>query len=197
MNFLAHLFLSGDDEDIIMGNMIADFIRNKEVDNYSLDVQKGIQLHRNIDHYTDNHTEVRKGTERLRPHHRKYSPVVIDLFYDHLLVKNWERYTDEGLDDFCNRMYKILNDRMGVMPTRLARRLPLMIEDNWLTKYGTEEGMLFVLKKMDQRTKFPSDFAAGVAHLKDGFENFNAEFNTFFPEVIDYVDVQITLQSED
>ena len=87
MNFLAHLFLSFENEDHVIGNFIADFIRNKEVKNYSLEIQQGIQIHREIDSFTDNHPSVRKGTFRLRPHHRKYAPVVIDILYDHYIGK--------------------------------------------------------------------------------------------------------------
>ncbi len=184
MNFLAHLFLSGENEDIIVGNMIADFIRNKEVANYSTAVQKGITIHRFIDRYTDNHPEVRKGTHRLQPHHHKYAPVVIDLFYDHLLVHNWERYSNETIENFSDKMYGVLEKRMEEMPEKLKRRLPNMIASDWLPKYGTDKGMQKVLEIMDQRTKFPSDFASGIEHLKADFARYNEEFNSFFPEMI-------------
>mgnify|MGYP000161708143 CR=1 FL=1 len=188
MNFLAHLFLSGEDEDIIVGNMIADFIRNKEVAGFSPEVQKGIHLHRLIDSYTDNHEEVRKGTSRLRPHHRKYAPVVIDLFYDYLLAKNWDTYSNISLNDFCQNMYQVLNKRMEEMPLKLKERLPGMIESNWLVKYGTFDGLHYVLEMMDRRTKFPSNFTSGIGDLKVGMEDFNREFNTFFPDVFTYVE---------
>ena len=176
MNFLAHLFLSGKDEDIIVGNMIADFIRNKEVENYSTAVQKGIKIHRFIDRYTDNHPEVRKGTRRLQPHHHKYAPVVIDLFYDHLLVYNWKTYSDETIENFSNNMYGVLEKRMEEMPLKLQKRLPNMIASDWLPMYGNEKGMLKVFEMMDRRTKFPSDFVSGIEHLKTDFEFYNEEF---------------------
>lgn len=147
MNFLAHLFLSGTDPDLIVGNLIADFLRNKDLDNYSKEVQAGIFLHRKIDSYTDNHPEVRKGTHRLQPKHHKYAPVVIDLFYDHLLVKNWSTYKEQQLIDYTTFIYGILESRMDEMPESLKKRLPNMIADNWLLRYGTIDGMKFVLEK--------------------------------------------------
>lgn len=191
MNFLAHLFLSGTDENIIVGNMIADFIRNKEVENFKTGVQKGIKIHRFIDRYTDNHPQVRKGTHRLQPHHHKYSPVVIDLFYDHLLVHNWELYSNESIESFSNKMYDVLEKRMEEMPLKLKKRLPNMIASDWLPKYGTENGLLRVLEIMDRRTKFPSNFVAGIAHLKADFDYYNEEFNLFFPEMIESVNAMI------
>ena len=82
MNYLAHLFLSCQDEDLVIGNFIADSIRNKEVATFSPAIQQGISLHRKIDAYTDSHPIVRLSTRRLHPHHHKYAPVVIDIFFD-------------------------------------------------------------------------------------------------------------------
>jgi len=188
MNFLAHLFLSCDNEDLLIGNFIADFIRNHEVENYSESIQKGIVLHRQIDTYTDTHPIVKQGVHRLQPFHSKYAPVVIDIIFDHLLANNWSRYSGQSLDDFAKYIYEILNDRMGELPKKLQKRLPEMIEGNWLQAYGTKEGMLFTFKKMDERTSFPSNFSKAMDHLELDFEAYNSEFNQFFPEVIQFVD---------
>jgi len=187
MNFLAHLYLSGDNEDWLLGNFVADFIRNKEVENYPPEVQQGIALHRLIDQYTDNHPIVRQGTHRLQPHHRKYAPVVIDILYDHLLCKNWDQYSSQSLQDFASKAYKILESRIDEMPVRLQKRLLPMIADNWLVKYGSEEGMRYTFYRMDLRTSFPSNFAKAYDHLMEDFDTYNKEFNQFFPEVIEYV----------
>ena len=187
MNFLAHLYLSCDNEDLLLGNFVADFIRNKEVENYPPEVQKGIELHRNIDRYTDNHPVVRQGTHRLQPHHHKYAPVVIDILYDHLLCKNWERYSSKSLQNFAAGTYQTLERRVDEMPAKLQRRLAPMIADNWLVRYGSEDGMRFTFAKMDMRTSFPSNFAKAYDHLMEDFDVYNKEFNQFFPEVIKYV----------
>jgi len=187
MNFLAHLFLSGDNEDLMIGNIIADFIRNREVETFSPAVQKGIQLHRQIDTYTDQHQKVRQGTHRLQANHRKYAPVVIDIFYDHLLAKNWHEYHPEPIERFTPKVYQILRNRMEEMPKRLKHQLPKMIEDNWLEKYGTIEGMQFVFERMDLRTTFPSNFSSAMDDLEEHYDLFNEEFNQFFPEVVHFV----------
>ena len=188
MNFLAHLFLSCQSEDLIIGNMIADFIRNKEVAGYSEGVQQGIFLHRSIDHFTDNHAMVRQGTQRLRPIHGKYSPVVIDIFYDYCLAKNWATYSPQKFPEFREWIYDILRKRKNDLPDRLEKRISRWIEGDWLQGYSTKEGLHFVFKQMDKRTKFPSAFAKSVDHLHENFELYNKEFNLFFPEVIQMVD---------
>ena len=188
MNFLAHIFLSCGSEDLLIGNFIADFISNKEVNQYDPEVQKGIQLHREIDSYTDNHPVVRQGTHRLQPNHRKYAPVVIDILYDHLLANNWKRYKAQELKVFSKEVYKILERRMDDLPLKLKKRLPEMITGDWLTQYGTEEGMIFTLKKMDERTSFPSNFVGAMDDLKENYDLFDGEFNTLFPELIKIVE---------
>jgi acyl carrier protein phosphodiesterase len=188
MNFLAHLFLSCESEDLIVGNFIADFISNKEVKNYSDEIQKGIVLHRSIDSYTDTHPIVRKGTERLRPYHRKYSPVVIDVLYDYLLAKNWKRYSSQSFSVFRKWIYEILQDRAGEMPMKVQQRLPRMIEHDWLKGYSTYKGLQFTFDSLDRRTSFPSYFTKAVNHLKADQKAYNEEFLLFFPEVIAFVD---------
>ncbi len=187
MNFLAHLYLSCDNEDLMIGNFIADFIRNKEVKNYSPEIQKGIVLHRQIDTYTDVHPLVKKGTHRLQQYHHKYSPVIVDVFYDYLLANNWEKYSGESLDEFCESVYKILENRIGDLPDKLQRRLPTMIEHQWLQAYKTEAGMRYTFKRLSERLSKPEYLDGVVDNLLESEEEFHKEFNSFFPQVINYV----------
>ncbi|MFT4760631.1 MAG: acyl carrier protein phosphodiesterase [Paraglaciecola sp.] len=187
MNFLAHLYLSGEDEDLLIGNFIADFIRNREVPNYSEGVQKGIHLHRKIDYYTDNHLVVRKGTHRLRANHGKYAPVVLDVLFDYLLANNWEKYSDEPITDYTKKVYAILTKNRDILPAKIGARLPEMIADNWLIKYGWDDGLRYVFERMKTRVSQPLLLNNSVESLKADYDLFEAEFNEFFPEVIAYV----------
>ena len=187
MNFLAHLFLSYENEDLIIGNLIADFISNKQVPNFSQEVQRGIQLHRNIDTFTDKHKVVRKGTKRLQATHHKYAPVVIDIFYDYLLTMNWDKYSDLSFPLFRKKIYEILERRMEEMPPKLKKYLPNMIERDWLLSYSTKEGMEFTFDRVKKRTSFPSSLEKATENLFKDLNLYNEEFNQFFPEVILYV----------
>ena len=190
MNFLAHTFLSCDDEELLIGNFMADFISNKKLAGLPHGVRKGVELHRKIDTYTDQHPLVRKGTQRLRKKHGKYAPVLIDIFYDYILANNWNKYSTETLDAFTQRVYGILEKWIGVMPEKLRKRLPGMIAGNWLSQYGRLEGLEFVLERMDKRTRFPSNFTGASADLLADYALYETEFNQFFPEVISYVEIQ-------
>lgn len=187
MNFLAHLYLSGENEELLIGNFVADFIRNREVATYSKGIQKGIQLHRKIDYYTDNHPIVRKGTHRLQANHRKYAPVVLDVLFDYLLANNWEKYSEEPIADYTQRVYRILAKNRAILPAKIGNRLPEMIADNWLVKYGWDDGLNYVFERMKKRVSKPELLNNAVASLKADYDLFEEEFNAFFPEVIEYV----------
>ena len=191
MNFLAHLYLSRNNENLLIGNFIADFIRNKELKDYPEEIQKGVILHRQIDSYTDNHPQVLKGTRRLHQHHHKYAPVVIDILYDHILANNWSLYSNQSLDEFATEIYEILNRRKHEMPFKLQKQLSAMITGKWLQSYKTKAGLLNTLQMMDKRTAFPSIFTAALEHMEEDYELLNEEFNRFFPELILFVEEQI------
>ena len=102
MNFLAHIYLSGDNDLIKIGNFMADGIRGKQYENYPLEIQKGIILHRAIDTFTDAHPIFRQSTKRLHNNYHHYAGVIVDILYDHFLAKNWNKYSDEKLEDFVD-----------------------------------------------------------------------------------------------
>ena len=189
MNFLAHLFLSCQSEDLLIGNFIADFLNKKEADLYPESIRQGIDLHRKIDSFTDNHPKVRQGTKRLQPFHHKYSAVAIDILYDYLLVKNWSKFSGQNLEDFAQETYRLLEKNFDVLPPKLQKRLPFMIADDWLLKYGTEAGLTFVFEKTQQRLSKPEYLDNVVPNFLKDVDLYDAEFNVFFPEVIEYVEL--------
>lgn len=184
MNYLAHLHLSSHRPMLTIGNLIADFVNKKQAEIYAPAVQTGIALHRLIDTYTDQHPVVRMGTERLRPIQGKYAPVVIDILYDHLLAVNWDKYSAMSLPDFAQKQYALLEEHLDILPKKLQKNLPGMIAGNWLVGYKEEAGIRYTLRRMDQRTKFPSFFDQAYDTLREFYPLFEKEFNTFYPELI-------------
>nr|WP_235295669.1 acyl carrier protein phosphodiesterase [Portibacter marinus] len=164
---------------------MADFITNRQVSEYSPEIQKGIQLHRMIDSFTDNHEMVRKGTKRLRNYHGKYAPVVIDILYDNILARNWDQYHERALEDFTRDAYLTLYQRMTDLPDKLKQRVPLMVADDFLTKYRDENGLKRALRSLDRRAKFASNFEAAAQQLRNERALFESEFHSFFPEVVE------------
>ncbi len=184
MNFLAHLFLSCEREPLVVGNFIADFIRNKELPNYSPEIQEGILLHRQIDHFTDVHPLVLQGVRRLYTDHHKYAPVIIDVYYDYFLSHAWGAFTDEPLQGFTKRIYHILTDNLEVMPPKLQQQLTMMVADDWLMNYSTFPGMEATFQRMSRRVSRPDDLQGVMQSMERDHDLLAQEFSQFFPEVI-------------
>lgn len=183
MNYMAHIYLSHEKEEQLLGNFIADFIGNKDLVDYDEKIVEGIMLHRKIDAFTDNHTVVRQGTKRLRETQGKYAPVVIDIIYDYFLCKNWSEFSDESIHNFRQKSYSSLTKQTQKLPERIKLKVDRMIDGDFLTMYDSLDGMKFVFEQMDKRTKFPSKFVHAIDTIESNYEDFNSEFLTFFPEI--------------
>ena len=183
MNFLAHIYLSGENDLIKIGNFMADGIRGKQFENYPAEIQKGIILHRYIDTYTDAHPIFRKSTKRLHENYHHYAGVIVDMFYDHFLAKNWSNYSDENLVDFTNRFYQSLKDNYDFLSERTKGMMPYMIERNWLVSYQTIEGINKILTQMDGRTKNESKMRFASHELIEYYSDFEMEFTSFFEDI--------------
>jgi acyl carrier protein phosphodiesterase len=183
MNFLAHIYLSGDNDLIKIGNFMADGIHGKNFDNFPLDIRKGIILHRAIDTFTDAHPIFRQSTKRLHANYHHYSGIIVDMFYDHFLAKNWSNYSEETLDEYTARFYQSLHDNEQSLSEKTKRIMPYMIQHNWLVSYQTIEGIEKILAQMDTRMKYESNMRFSVAELQTYYSEFETEFTTFFEEV--------------
>jgi len=183
MNFLAHIYLSFEDDEITIGNFIADSIRGNKYKHLPERVQKGIKLHRKIDSFTDAHPTVRKSTKRLHKNYSHYSGIIVDIFYDHFLAKNWKTYSDTPLDVFVNNFYDLLEDNYEILPVGVHRMMPYMIADNWIFNYSKMEGIAKVLNGMNRRTKNKSKMNFAILDLEEHYDKFEKEFTSFFEEL--------------
>ena len=183
MNFLAHLYLSGDNHEIIIGNFIADGIVGKKYLQYPSTIQQGIQLHRAIDSFTDAHEIVRKSKCRLHARYKHYKGVIIDIFYDHYLAKNWQQYSEIPLDVYVNSIYTLLQQHHTVLPGKIQQLLPYMIQYNWLYNYQYKEGIAEILKGMNRRTKKQSQMDVAINDLIKFDSDFEKDFTLFFEDL--------------
>lgn len=184
MNFLAHIYLSFGDDEITLGNFIADSIRGNKYKHLPERVQKGIKLHRFIDTYTDSHPTVRQSTKRLHENYSHYSGVIVDIFYDHFLAKNWKDYSEVPLDNFVDGFYDLLAHNYEILPDATKHMMPYMIADNWIFNYSKMEGISRVLNGMNRRTKNKSKMNFAILDLETHYTEFEKEFTIFFEELI-------------
>lgn len=183
MNFLAHIYLSGDNDLVKIGNFMADGIRGKQFETYPKEIQKGIILHREIDTFTDAHFIFRESTKKLHENYHHYAGVIVDILYDHFLAKNWNTYSDEKLENFVNRFYNSLHDNYHLLSEKTQDIMPYMIRQNWLLSYQTVEGIKNILTQMDRRTKNQSKMRFATAELIANYGAFESEFTTFFEDL--------------
>ncbi|UGU16253.1 acyl carrier protein phosphodiesterase [Sinomicrobium kalidii] len=184
MNFLAHIYLSGEDEFIQIGNFIADGIKGKKYLAFPQKIQEGILLHREIDSFTDHHPVVRQSTKRLHPNYSHYSGVVVDMFYDHFLAKNWKRYSDIPLEVFAENFYRMLQKHHAVLPERTRNMIPHMIRDNWLVNYASLAGIDRAMTQLNRRTDYQAHMNEAINDLREHYPLFEKEFTGFFEELI-------------
>ncbi len=195
MNFLAHIYLSGHNEQIILGNFIADHVKGKSYKSYSAGIQKGILLHRAIDSYTDSHPIFKKSKKRLVPRYGHYSAVIVDILYDHFLAKNWSDYSKQDLELFVDDFYEILEKNFDILPEPVKYLTPFMIADNWLVSYSTTKGIKKVLEGMNRRTRNRSKMNNAVDELAQYYKEFSREFRLFFEDLRSYSDQQLKILS--
>jgi acyl carrier protein phosphodiesterase len=184
MNFLAHLYLSGSDVEIRLGNFIGDYVKGIHFESYPTLVQKGIKLHRAIDSLTDNHSSTKICKEILKPELGKYSGVVTDVLFDHILAIEWEKYSQRDLKNYTRTFYMQMLQHYHILPQQVKRFLPFMIQSNRLYSYKTTEGIQKALEIMSNHTSLPSKADYAIDQLNRNFELFSNQFELLFADLI-------------
>ena len=185
MNFLAHLVLSPKEANFISGNLAADFLRGSDRKLISKSVQCGILMHQFVDRFTDTHVLVKTSKDRLKNHFRLFSGVLVDVYYDHFLAKDFENIANISLEEFSEYIYETLEKNIGQLPPRLKQFVPIMIRENILLSYRKLEGVQTALTKINQRVKKKFSVGLAMAVLKDIYERLENDFQKYFPCLID------------
>lgn len=191
MNFLSHLYLSGESEGLLIGNFIADSVKGSAFNTFSPEIQKGILLHRKIDAYTDSHAIVEESKKRLREKYKKYASVIVDVYYDHYLAANWKDYSDQSLDQYTQKIYSLINQHKHNFPLKSQHFTKYMLEYNILSAYANLDGIERVLHGMSRRASFVSNMEHAIHDLKEHYPLFENEFKEFFPELQRFVNTQL------
>jgi acyl carrier protein phosphodiesterase len=168
----------------MVGNFIGDFVKGRNLhERFEPEVVRGIELHRAIDEYTDDHPVVSQSKQRLRAKYRHYAAVIVDVFYDHYLAHNWNLYNTTPLAAYADSAYATLNEHHSILPEQVKQMLPYMIKGNWLLNYGRIEGIQRALTGMARRTRFDSKMDESINDLRQFYTEFDQEFIAFFPDL--------------
>lgn len=183
MNYLAHLTLSFDNPALMVGNFVADFTRRKLYPTFPAAVRQGIELHHYIDHFTDSHPTTEAARALLRPRQAKYSGVVLDMFYDHFLARQYARWGRASLDQFAHNSYAVLGEAQDLFPAKAARTLRYMQGGDWLRAYASEEGLAKSLAGLSRRAGFDNAMAQAMTQLQTERQFFEEGFESFYPQL--------------
>ncbi len=188
MNFLAHTYLSGSNDEIVIGNFKGDYVKGKNYIHLPELVRKGVMIHRDIDTFTDAHSITRRSRLRLVEGYHKYAGVIVDIFYDHFLAISWQKYCGIPLRDYVDRTYDILKRNYKTLPQGIKVWFPTFLENNWMLAYQNVEGIELVLERMSANTSLPDHTSFAIRRLREQYDDFLGEFGEFFPAIIDFIE---------
>ncbi|OIR08346.1 acyl carrier protein phosphodiesterase [mine drainage metagenome] len=192
MNYLAHAYLSFDQEEILVGNMISDFVKGKKKFNYSAGIQKGIALHRAIDVFTDTHKITHEAKQYLKPAVGLYAGAFMDILYDHFLANDKNEFPDDAsLFSFTKNTYSLLEKNAAAFPERFQMMFPHMKQHDWLYNYQFNFGMEKSFGGLVRRAKYLSDSSNAFQIFEKEYDHFKNFYEIFFPELKNFARQQL------
>ena len=190
MNHLAHAYLSGDNDLVLLGNLMGDFVKGTIDTTLPEDIRRGIRLHRLIDAYTDTDPAFQQSRERLDKSFRRYAGILVDIFYDHFLSKYWNDYSTRPLADYAQDIYRLLEREHDLLPERMRRFVSYMISNDILVAYGRLDGIAQVLNGMSRRLSFANPLAEGTDELVRNYDGFREDFDSLLSRITVYAEEQ-------
>lgn len=185
MNYLFHLYLSGDDPEIITGNFMGDFVKGPLGDAYPPRLRQGLELHRRIDSFAQSQPQFTRSRLRLAKEFGLYRGILVDLYYDHFLAATWRDWSAEPLTAYLHRVRQIVEGKRPYLPERLQELLPVIFED-MIPSYLEAEGVGRALARMSKRVKRENPLAGGGAELTRHYEELHQDFLEFLPAVREF-----------
>lgn len=170
-----------------LGAIIADFTRGRLetlAQHYPEQIVKGIALHRQIDRYTDQHSEVIRSKRRFSPLRRRYAGIIVDILHDHYLSRHWQRYSDLSRESFIKDAYRLLNDNHHYLPERMQRVVTIMIEQDWLGSYQHIDEIALVYNRLSRRLRHGNGLAGAIEEVQTHYTELEQDFKNFFPDLL-------------
>ncbi|SEJ13489.1 ACP phosphodiesterase [Pseudomonas sp. NFR16] len=182
MNYLAHLHLGGQAPSQLLGSLYGDFVKGLLPGRFPAEIETAIRLHRSIDAFTDSHPLIKQAMGRFPAERRRYAGIVLDVFFDHCLARDWPRYSDVPLDAFTGKIYRVLANEPE-LPERLARIAPRMAAQDWLGSYRDFAVVGDALAGISRRLSRPEGLAGAMQELQALYRPLSEDFSAFYPQV--------------
>jgi acyl carrier protein phosphodiesterase len=192
MNWLAHIFLSEPNVESRLGNLLGDLVKGKDLDRLDLNLRRGVARHYAIDRFTDSHVIVKTSKQRINKEYSKFAGILIDVFYDHFLAKNWSLYSNTILSDFTAEVYHSFQNYPGEIPPLAKEAIDFIIDGDWLSSYQYFSGIENVLMRLDDRIKARMGdkikLVDAMKILEREYTNLETDFKLFFPELQQHIE---------
>lgn len=187
MNYLAHAYLSFQQEEILVGNMISDYVKGRKKFDYPVNIQKGIAIHRAIDTFTDNHKATKAAKQFFKPAVGLYAGAFMDVVYDHFLATDTTEFADDNaLQSFADITYRQLAKYTAIFPERFQLMFPYMQKYNWLYHYQFNLSIERSMGGLVRRTLYLNDAAPAFKIFEEHYDDLKYYYQSFFPELKTY-----------
>lgn len=197
MNWLAHLVLSEPSPAFRIGNLLPDLLTAAELAGVPAIYHAGIACHRRIDAFTDAHPVVRRSVRRVSPSHRRFAPILMDVFYDHFLSTHWDDYWRQPLEVFLKEVYGSFDAQRTRLPVGVHGHLQQMRAENWLGCYREIAGIQLTLERIQRRFRREVALGKAVIELERNYNSLKTDFEEFFPELRAHVMMNVATTTTD
>lgn len=190
MNYLAHIYLSGDHPEVMIGGLLGDFVKGPLRGQLPRAIEEGIALHRKIDVFTDSLPEVKQALVRIEPPYRRFGGILIDICYDHFLAANWSEFYPQPLENYCQNFYQILLEYEHHLPPEAKRFSAIAPKVRWLESYAQMENIEYILERVGLRFRTTVPLNEAFPQLVRDYPLLSQEFSQVFPKIIAFAEDQ-------
>lgn len=183
MNFLAHFHLAWPDEGLVAGGLEGDYYKGPLRGDLPRDIERGVQLHRAIDAYTDGHPLIQQLRRDLPQSLRRYAGILIDLSFDHYLSRHWSTFSDIPLRTFNDQVYRTLSAHKSALSDGSRTMLARMVEFDILGLYVDWEAVPASAARVGQRFKRHNPLQDVDRELSPARHTLEQAFLAFYPEL--------------
>ncbi|WP_165313808.1 ACP phosphodiesterase [Vibrio ziniensis] len=186
MNYLAHLHIAEESDSNLLGNLLGDFVKGDPSEQYSHEIVQGIRLHRWVDAYTDSHELMLEAKTLFPKSTRRFSPIALDMFWDHCLAKNWQHFHLLSLREFViSAEERVRGDHSSLLPEQYIKVSNRMWQGRWLESYTDFENIRFALQRMSTRRERLKPLAECHESLADSYQDLETLFFALYPQVLE------------
>ncbi|QPG04699.1 DUF479 domain-containing protein [Salinimonas marina] len=187
MNYLAHLALAQPTSASVQGNLLGDFMRGCQHEHFDFDVQCGLNNHRFVDRFTDEHAKIREAKSWFSSQRRRFAGIILDVSFDHFLISHWSQFYTQSFERFCEQRYALLQPALADMPLSMQRTVTSMLKHRWLDVYRTPEGLARALDNTAARIRFRHAFTGSIDEVMQHYAALKQTFLDFYPQLMQAV----------